>query len=182
MKNIPRAFFVWQAVIAVAVVAGVALSYRGWQWDAVRSEIRRAHPHLDQVPPVDLARWLADPIHPRPLVFDVRTRAEFDLSHIPYAQWIAPNSVPADLTLPEDKDAAIVLYCSTGRRSAELAERLRAAGYTRIWLLDGGLFRWANEDRVMTGAHGPATTVHPQTRAVLRLLRRDRRATDVALQ
>ena len=182
MKTIPRAFFVWQAIIAVTVAAGLALSYRGWRWDWVRSQIRRAHPQLRRVEPVDLARWLADPIHPRPLLFDVRTRLEFDLSHIPYAQWIAPDSVPADLPLPEDKDAAVVFYCSTGQRSADLAQRVESAGYTRIWLLDGGLFRWANEDRILTGAHGPASTVHPQSRAVLGLLKRDRRATDVALQ
>lgn len=179
MKTVPGAFFVWQGIIAAAIAAGLALSYRGWQWDSVRSGIRRAHPQLQQVDPVDLARWLGGPVPARPLLFDVRTRAEFDVGHIPEARWIPPGAVPADLTLPEDKAAAIVVYCSTGRRSAELAERIQAAGYTRIWILDGGLFRWANEDRILTGAHGPATTVHPENPGMAGLLKRERRAEDV---
>jgi rhodanese-related sulfurtransferase len=178
MKNIPRAFFVWQGIIAVAIVVGLLLSFRGWQWDWVRSAIRRAHPQLQQVTPTDLARWLTGPVDERPLVFDVRTRPEFDLSHIPGAQWIAPGSVPADLKLPAAKDAPIVLYCSTGQRAAPLAERIASSGYTRIWLLDGGLFRWANEDRILTGAHGPATTVHPENGSVAHLVKSERRATD----
>jgi rhodanese-related sulfurtransferase len=180
MKNIPRAFFTWQAIIAVAVGAALWLSFRGWQWDWVQSAIRRAHPALRQVPPVDLARWLAAPVGKRPVLFDVRTRAEFDYSHIPAARLVEPDSVPADLSLPPDKDTPIVLYCSTGQRSAPLAERIAAAGYARVWLLDGGIFRWANEDRILTGAHGPATTVHPQNDSVAHLLKRTRRAEDVA--
>jgi rhodanese-related sulfurtransferase len=179
MRNIPRAFFIWQAIIAVAVAAGLWLSLRGWQWDWVESAIRTEHPSLHPVQPQTLALWIGGPERERPLVFDVRTRAEFDYSHIPTAQWIAADSAPADL-LPADKNAPIVLYCGTGQRAAPVAESLAAAGYTRVWVLGGGIFRWANEDRLLTSAHGPTTTVHPQNRSVAHLLKPECRAENLA--
>ena len=58
---IPRAFFVWQAVIAVAVAAGLALSYPRLAvgFGAIGNP-PRASRSSSRCTPVDLARWLAD--------------------------------------------------------------------------------------------------------------------------
>ncbi len=64
--------------------------------------------------------------------------ADTDLS-IPYDQ----ISVPEYLSqLPVDKNAKIVLYCSSGRMSAIAAEELVSLGYTNIWDLTGGMVEW----------------------------------------
>lgn len=179
MKTVPRAFFVWQGVIAIAVAAGLALSYTGWQWDTVKSEIHREHPDLIQLATRELAGWLANPREPAPLLLDVRTQAEFDVSHLPAAHRVSPDAQPSSVELPLARDVPIISYCSVGLRSAEFAERLRAAGYTRVYLLDGSIFKWANEDRALASAHGAATTVHPQNKTWEHLLKKERRA-DVA--
>jgi rhodanese-related sulfurtransferase len=59
-----------------------------------------------------------------------------DLS-IPY------NEIGQNLDrLPGDKNARIVLYCKSGRMSAEAAEELVARGYEDVWDLGGGMDAW----------------------------------------
>lgn len=44
--------------------------------------------------------------------------------------------------LPADKDTPVLLYCETGRMSAEAARSLLAEGYEDVSHLDGGLAAW----------------------------------------
>jgi len=64
------------------------------------------------------------------------------------------------------RDRPIVVYCSVGLRSSDLAEGLRARGFTAVHNLEGGIFRWANEGFATyrsngTGAEERVDVVHP---------------------
>lgn len=42
-------------------------------------------------------------------------------------------------------DAEIVVYCRSGRRSADAVKLLREHGYLNTWNLQGGINGWADE-------------------------------------
>ena len=78
-----------------------------------------------------------------PLVLlDVRTREEFDSGHISGALCLPVESIgseaPAELT---DRNAEILIYCRSGRRSAEAAKKLTKLGYTNVCAF-GGIQDW----------------------------------------
>ncbi len=93
------------------------------------------------------------------LVYDVREKPEYDVSHIPGAIHVTPGELPDPGGTPDAR--VIVCACSVGLRSAKLAAALRARGWTGAVNLRGGLFRWAKEGRAMANAAGPTRDVHP---------------------
>jgi rhodanese-related sulfurtransferase len=79
---------------------------------------------------------------PDAVVLDVREQSEYDAGHIPGAVLLPLGSIEqlAASTLP-DKDATILVYCRSGRRSKLGAETLLSLGYTNV--LDiGGISSW----------------------------------------
>ncbi len=76
--------------------------------------------------------------YPDCLILDVRRPDEFAEGHIPGAICF-PNEKIGD-TAPEelpDKNRKILVYCRSGRRSAEAAEKLILLGYTDVWDFGG---------------------------------------------
>ena len=79
------------------------------------------------------------------VVLDVRTEEEFAQGHIPGAMLIPDYAIreEADKALP-DKDALILVYCRSGRRSKNAAQILAELGYTNIREF-GGILDWPYE-------------------------------------
>ena len=76
---------------------------------------------------------------------DVREPDEFAVGHIPGAKLLPLGDVltRAEEVLP-DKNAQWQIYCRTGRRSADAAQKLEAKGYTSLRDL-GGILSWPYE-------------------------------------
>lgn len=78
-------------------------------------------------------------------LIDVRSADEYKNGHIAKAVNIPLPEVPEKVQAAfPDKTAPIMVYCHSGRRSAEAAARLEAAGYTKIYDL-GGIKDWPYE-------------------------------------
>ncbi len=76
---------------------------------------------------------------------DVREPDEFAVGHIPGAKLLPLGQVMADAgTVMPQKDAAWLIYCRTGRRSADAVQKLETLGYTNIYDL-GGILSWPYE-------------------------------------
>ena len=79
------------------------------------------------------------------VILDVRRPDEFAEGHIPGAICI-PNEMIDKTPPPElpDKDAVILVYCRSGRRSKEASKKLADMGYTNIYEF-GGINTWTGE-------------------------------------
>jgi len=76
------------------------------------------------------------------ILLDVRTDEEFMEKHIEGAVLIPDNEIGirSEIELP-DKDALILVYCRSGRRSANAANELIEMGYTNVYDF-GGINDW----------------------------------------
>lgn len=74
-------------------------------------------------------------------VIDVRETHEYVQGHVPGARHIPVASVFARRDeLPADKD--LLFVCAVGQRSALACEMAAAAGFTRLFNLEGGTDAW----------------------------------------
>ena len=71
------------------------------------------------------------------VVVDVRTREEYDDGHIENAVLVPNESIGSEMpeTLP-DKEATLLIYCRSGRRSKDAAQKLLALGYQSVYDFD----------------------------------------------
>ena len=76
------------------------------------------------------------------VIVDVRRQDEYDAGHIPGAVLIPNESIggSAPEALP-DFDQIILIYCRSGNRSKQAAQKLAAMGYTNIYEF-GGIMNW----------------------------------------
>lgn len=95
------------------------------------------------------------------VIVDVRRQDEYDAGHIPGAILI-PNESIGD-TQPEalpDLNQIIMIYCRSGNRSKQAAQKLFDMGYTNIYEF-GGIIDWTGEvvaDDSITGSADPEDT------------------------
>ena len=79
------------------------------------------------------------------IIVDVRTQEEYDSGHIPGAICIPNESIGTEKPeeLP-DLDQIILIYCRSGNRSKQAAQRLFDMGYTNVYEF-GGIIDWTGQ-------------------------------------
>ena len=79
------------------------------------------------------------------IIVDVRRQDEYDSGHIPGAILIPNESIGTEMPeeLP-DRDQIILIYCRSGNRSKQAAQKLADMGYTNICEF-GGINTWTGE-------------------------------------
>ena len=82
--------------------------------------------------------------NPDLILLDVRTQEEFEQGHIPSAVCLPNEMIAADMPFLFGKDVEILLYCRSGRRSADAAKKLRDMGFTNVFDF-GGIIDWPYE-------------------------------------
>jgi len=117
------------------------------------------------------------------LLLDVRELEEFQVSRIEGAERVDPGISTSTFLKTYGERAAgkhVVLYCSVGVRSSKLAARvqdqLRTVGALSVSNLEGGIFRWHNEQRPLSDDNGETQLVHKYDAQWGRLVERQRYA------
>lgn len=109
-------------VALVAVAAAIA-----WMVLGSRGELSGA----------DARKMVADGA----VLLDVRTPGEFAAGHIDGALNIPVDELPRRLDEVGARDKPVVVYCRSGRRSAQAAGMMRQQGFQSVHDL-GGMNRW----------------------------------------
>lgn len=81
-----------------------------------------------------------------PVILDTREKEEFDISHIGNAINVGYDDFSLNQLNLINKDTTIVVYCSVGYRSSKIAQTLIDAGFKDVRNLDGGIFKWVNQN------------------------------------
>ncbi|MEW4923756.1 rhodanese-like domain-containing protein [Algibacter sp. 2305UL17-15] len=101
------------------------------------------------------------------ILLDSREEKEFKTSHLKDAICVGYDFFNLDSIqqkLPR-KDSKIVVYCSLGIRSEDIAEKLKKAGYTNVFNLYGGIFEWKNNDfEVVNSEEKTTDSIHTFSR------------------
>jgi rhodanese-related sulfurtransferase len=105
-----------------------------------------------------------------PIVLDVRTAEEYEVSHLKGAIRVDPDGELPDFLRTLDHEASVVAYCSVGYRSSRLVERLTKEGFTDAKNLEGSIFEWANKGYPVERDGAPVQEVHPYDAVWGRLL------------
>ena len=79
------------------------------------------------------------------IILDVRTTQEYNEGHIPNAICIPNETISEDIInkLP-NKEQLILIYCRSGNRSKQAAQKLKKLGYTNL-IEFGGIIDWAGD-------------------------------------
>jgi rhodanese-related sulfurtransferase len=132
----------------------------------IDSQLRSDFPEIESIKAADLQILLEH--GPRPVILDIREADEYAVSHLKGALRVDPDAELGDVlrtTGPDLNGRTIIVYCSVGVRSTELAARLReeltARGTARIANLRQGIFGWHNARRPLVRNGQLTPYVHP---------------------
>lgn len=97
--------------------------------------------------------------NPAFILLDARELKEYNVSHIKNAIHVGYDNFNLKETTSKlaDKNATIVVYCSVGIRSEDIAEKLQKAGYKNIFNLFGGIFEWKNKENIVVDSLNKST-------------------------
>jgi rhodanese-related sulfurtransferase len=154
------------AMVAIAVITLVVLLPEAQadnkSLDAIHDKIELRYPDVSHIEREGLSTLPADTLY-----FDVREPDEYAVSHIPGAVQVSPDISPDAFMArfgDEIEGKTAVFYCSVGRRSSRLIDRLDHVleeEQTTAYNLEGSIFRWHNDEAPLVNDAGATEKVHP---------------------
>ncbi|MEQ8468260.1 rhodanese-like domain-containing protein [Coleofasciculus sp. E1-EBD-02] len=94
--------------------------------------------NLQEIDAQTLKQWLD---HQQVMLIDVREPGEYASEHIPGAK-LMPLSNLNPVDVKPETDQQVVLYCQSGNRSKQAAQKLFDSGFESVNHLQGGLPTW----------------------------------------
>lgn len=152
------------ALIAAGASTAVADNFN---LNAIHEDIVARYAGVQHIGSSELDTLKTDDI----VLFDVRERDEYGVSHLRNALRLDPSIAAAEFIDAHHarlQNKTIVFYCSVGHRSSakalELAKALEAVGAAAVYNLKGGIFQWHNDNRPLVSGNAPTRDVHPYNR------------------
>ncbi len=165
------------AVALPAVAAQEDTEDNAMFWSTTLKMIRAKYPEVAQLSTDSLQTMLDASLKAeRPLLLDVREKEEYGVSHLKDAVSALTEKEALRALEGVAPDRPVVLYCSVGYRSSEMAGFLLKRGFEKVYNLEGSIFAWANEGRPVYRGEERVHKVHPYDRIWGKLLKKALRA------
>ncbi|MBO4548056.1 MAG: rhodanese-like domain-containing protein, partial [Abditibacteriota bacterium] len=131
----PRPALLFTLLLAAALLAGCAGGEAG-----KGSAMKKSYKQISQA---EAAKMMAR--DGGCVILDVRTREEYDAGHIPGAVLLLGETIGRDKpALLPDTGQIILVYCRSGNRSKQAAQKLADMGYRNVYEF-GGINTWKGE-------------------------------------
>lgn len=164
MKPLFKFLSITGAVILMTT-SNAAMAKENTALSAKHQKIIQDFPNVKHISIQDLQELPKDEV----IVFDIRERDEFSVSHMAEAIFVSPKISANDFLSQyreKAKGKSVVFYCSVGQRSSILANKvqdeLTTSGSGPVYNLEGGLFKWHNENLPLVTPEAEATDyIHP---------------------
>lgn len=98
------------------------------------------------------------------IIFDVREKKEYQVSHLDEAIQVDPSLGPEEFLEQHGeaiKGKIVIYYCSVGRRSSKFASRVNQISQNENYNLTGGIFHWRNAEMPLVDNNSITDVVHP---------------------
>lgn len=141
--NLPKKLTVLSISILIVMVGLFACAAPPVEDNQVNQEQTEQTEQTEQAAPVsvlispeDAQEKLKDP---SVVLLDVRTLEEYEEAHIPGAILLPDFEINKETAAEfiEDESTEVIVYCRSGRRSAEAANTLADLGYLKVYDLGG---------------------------------------------
>lgn len=175
-RRFNRPFVITCLTLACSVGVALWISYFPWRWERTKEELRKKFPGVRRIDGEDLRHWIEVSPEPKPVLIDVRSQPAFEFSHLPGAMNMAVSETPAKFGMAAGSNESFVIYDQVGKDSFAVAHSLLQRGYARIYVLEGGIFEWANRGGTMAGPVGPSAQLRVDGNEFTGLLRSHARA------
>ena len=85
------------------------------------------------------------------VILDVRTPEEVAEGHLAGAKNIDVQNELFQQNIEQlDKNKTYLLYCRSGKRTAVAGAKMKAAGFKKVYMLDGGITSWKEKGKPVT--------------------------------
>lgn len=160
----------FQTILSLLVIISPALNVIPAQADESRLEQiqQRIEKNFPSVDHISAETFQSVSSSESVVVFDVREQEEYTISHLDSAIRVDPDISREAFDKLHGKSLSgktVVFYCSVGRRSSELADRvgddLIAHGSKDIYNLRHGIFGWHNNRMALVDSSEDTDYIHP---------------------
>lgn len=98
-------------------------------------------------------------------LLDAREKQEFEVSHIPNSRFVGYEDFDISRLDGISQSDTVVVYCSIGKRSEDIARKITEAGFSNVYNYFGGIFDWTNRGFPVVNIDNEKTScVHPYSK------------------
>ena len=167
------------ALVSILSSLGSAISLGDSQaLDRIHGKIESRFPNVQHIDGAALRSSL-DQQDEDILLFDVREKSEYSVSHLSGAIRVDPDmdyDEFSQLFHDQIQGKKLVFYCAVGMRSSRLANRIekgfKDAPVAQVYSLKNGIFGWHNNQHELVNASSATEFVHPYSNRMVDLIDR----------